>query len=421
MSPPIFFCLTFAAAAAASSLPTGHVQAAAGSSGAQNAPSDVAGADVVMLVDQLQDPAFARRQGAAASLLKLPESSAPLLISLQTSAPPPVAERLGTILQSLRQRWFRERLRQLEQNVPEALPADFPCSKQLDQILHADSVDGPSATNPKESDSAFQSAAIQPDSPAAQEESRRLLLQLLKAEPEIFSACMYQAERLPELLEARSAALALECDGRQDRPFPTASALALMLVASQPELRLLRKTSSNISRPLEDPRFDRLTQEGQYRRVLRGVVGSWIRRPGIAADRPLIFAIRHRLPAGRELALKVLNGDGRGPQIFYACMCLAALGNLADIPLLERRLQSELVIWPPRGVAADAADSRLQVQSRDAAFAALIHLRKIPPDTVGLKLLPAWDTLYRIDSVGAVSDEIREQRLLKYRTAVSDQ
>lgn len=422
MSPLISLCLTLVAAAVASALPMGMAQQAAASPGAQNAPADAA-AEVTLLVDQLQDPVFARRQAAAASLLKLPESSAPLLSKLQSAAPPQTAERLETIQQSLRQRWFRERLSQLEQNALRTLPDDFPCSKQLSQILQADVADVSSVARPEESTSisASPSSVTEPDSSVADEEPRRLLLQLLQAEPDVFAACMYQTERLPELLEARSAALALECDGRQDRPFPTASALALMLVASQPELRLLRKTSSNISRPLEDPRFDRLTQEGQYRRVLRAVVGGWIRRPGIAADRPLIFAIRHRLSAGRDVALKVLQAEARGPQVFYACMCLAVLGEPADIPMLESQLQSGLVIWPPRGATADVADSRLQVQLRDAALAAVIHIRKIPPTDVDLKLVPSTDTLYRIDSVGAVSDEIREQRLGKYRDALSDQ
>jgi hypothetical protein len=55
------------------------------------------------------------------------------------------------------------------------------------------------------------------------------------------------------------------------------------------------------------------------------------------------------------------------------------------------------------------------VQARDAAMAAIIHLQQIPPESIGLKLLPAWDTLYRIDSVGAISDDIRSERLQRYR------
>ncbi|MEY3460008.1 MAG: hypothetical protein RL215_3165, partial [Planctomycetota bacterium] len=130
MSPLISLCLTLVAAAVASALPMGMAQQAAASPGAQNAPADAA-AEVTLLVDQLQDPVFARRQAAAASLLKLPESSAPLLSKLQSAAPPQTAERLETIQQSLRQRWFRERLSQLEQNALRTLPDDFPCSKQL--------------------------------------------------------------------------------------------------------------------------------------------------------------------------------------------------------------------------------------------------------------------------------------------------
>ncbi|MEY2725723.1 MAG: hypothetical protein RLZZ458_1590 [Planctomycetota bacterium] len=356
----------------------------------QAAPTEAQATRVTAFIEQLQDPAFARRQAATGELLRLDESAAPMLKAAQKTASPEVAERLGAVLSALRQKWFRERLRRLEENAGLNAPEDLPGSLQLREVLAGDDTGA---------------------------DFRRIMLLLLKSEPDLFAAGLYQPERLSEVLETRSAALALECDGRQDRDFPTASALALMLIASQPELRLLRKTSANISRPFEDPRFDRLTQDGEYRSVVRGVVGRWIRRPGIAADRPLIFAIRHRLPAGRDVALRVLQREGRGTQVYYACMCLAALGDTSSIPLLESWLESSQVIWPSPGVVPDQrADSRLQVQARDAAMAALIHLRKIPPASIGLKLLPAPDTLYRIDSAGAVSDEIRGERLTRYKS-----
>ena len=412
VTPPMSLLRPFFLAFAVSSAIIRPSAEAAQTAGNGSVPTEKpAGEDtarVARLILELQDPAFARRQSAASDLLKLDESAAPTLKTAQKTAPREVSERLEAILRSLQQRWFRERLRRFEENADEVNAEDLPGGRQLREVLAEDNkltLSSPAAASPP------QSAATD-----GEVDFRRILLLLLKSEPDLFAAGLYQPDRLPDLLETRSAALALECDGRQDRAFPTASALSIMLIASQPELRLLRKTSANISRPFEDPRFDRLTQDGEYRAVVRGIVARWIRRPGIAADRPLIFSIRHRLPAGRDVALRVLQGEGRGPQVFYACMCLAALGDKSSIPILESRLESSQVIWPPRGAAPDpTADSRLQVQARDAAMAAIIHLQQIPPESIGLKLLPAWDTLYRIDSVGAISDDIRSERLQRYR------
>jgi hypothetical protein len=370
--------------------------------------------EVQRLVSELRAPSYSRRQAATRLLLLLPESSRTTLGDLRATAPRETAERLNEILARLYERWFQQRLERLS-----ALPADssrgeaadFPDALRLEELLVADDAEAasPDAPEPLPSDST--ETGIQSAEP------RSVLLHLLRAESEVFATSIYQPGRLPELLEHRSSELALNCNGRADQPFPTASALALMLVASRADLRLLRKTSSNISRPLEDPRFDRMLQSGRNRVVLRAIVSEWIRRPGISADRPLVFSIRHRLPAGRDVAVRVLQGEGRGPQIYFACMCLAALRSYQDIALLESRLKSSQVIWPPRGAAANdaAVDSRLQVQARDAALAALVHLRQIPPASVGLKLTPSVDELYRIDSVGAISDEIREERIGQYR------
>ncbi|MFM7036272.1 MAG: hypothetical protein ACKO2L_00985 [Planctomycetaceae bacterium] len=373
--------------------------------------------EVQRLVTELRDSSYSRRQAATKSLLALPESSRVVLSDLRAAAPRETSERLNEILDCLYERWFQQRLQRLS-----ALPADssrgevadLPDALRLEQHLAADTAGTPDAPGSLPSDLL--------DTGIESTEPRSVLLHLLRAESEVFAASIYQPGRLPELLEHRSAKLALNCNGRADQPFPTASALALMLVASRAELRLLRKTSSNVSRPLEDPRFDQLLQSGRNRGVLRSIVSEWIRRPGISADRPLIFAIRHRLSAGRDVAVRVLQSEGRGPQVYFACMCLAALGSSQDIALLESRLQSTQVIWPPRGAVANdgAVDSRLQVQTRDAALAALVHLRQIPPASVGLKLTPSRDELYRIDTVGAISDEIREARIGEYRAKTAN-
>lgn len=403
-------------------IPAAAPTASAGQDSADGATPSSA---VQQLVQQLQDPIFSRRQAATTQLLKLPESAGPELLAVQASATGATAARLSEILAELQRHWFRTRLAKLETPATGTAAAAAAAAEDTAIFPHAATLRKLLADETADDTTADSTDAPQPESGLETSDPRNVLLQMLRAEPELFAAGLYQPARVPELLEKRSRTLELACDGREDLPFPTASALALMLVASQPEIRLLRSTSANISRPLDDPRFNRLVATGRHRAVLRKLVSAWILRPGIAADRPLIFAIEHRLPAGREVALRVLQGGGRGPQLYYACMCLAALDSKQDIPLLTSRLKSSQLAWTrpndaaKNEVAQGEVASGAQVQLRDAALAALIHLQQIPADRVGLQLAPSRKLLYRPDTVAATSDEIRDQRLSKYQTAVA--
>lgn len=279
-----------------------------GGNGQNSADSPATASQIQSLVQQLQNPAYSRRQAATTELLRLPETASPALLDAQTSATGATAARLAELRTELQRRWFRRRLVQLanlREGSASAGLADFPHAARLRQLLADDSAtDFPSPPPKSESE--------EPNTELLTSDPTTVLLQMLQAEPDLFAASLYEPARIPELLEKRSSVLNEACDGREDLPFPTASAIALMLVASQPETRLLRSTSFNISRPLDDPRFNRLVAAGQHRDVLRKLVSAWILRPGIAADRPLVFAIQHRLPAGRDVAVRVLQGGGAG-------------------------------------------------------------------------------------------------------------
>ncbi|MFM7057058.1 MAG: hypothetical protein ACKO2P_09075 [Planctomycetota bacterium] len=106
-------------------------------------------------------------------------------------------------------------------------------------------------------------------------------------------------------------------------------------------------------------------------------------------------------------------------------MCLAALNSTRDIPLLNAQLTSSQQAWTKlneagqKDVAQGELPSGAQVQLRDVALAALVHLQQIPPQSVGLKLLPSRQLLYRPDTVGSVNDEVRAQRLKQYRAIIA--
>jgi hypothetical protein len=125
--------------------------------------------------------------------------------------------------------------------------------------------------------------------------------------------------------------------------------------------------------------------------------------------------MQHRLPAGRELAVRILNGNLRGPQLYYACMCLAVLESRQDLSLLESKFTSESLIWPVRGAVLGERPSGFQVQLGDAALAAAFVLRGGQPQDAGIPAERSSVMLFRMETLGSVSAEERVERLRKYR------
>lgn len=373
----------------------------------QNGQRDAAGqsqasvdaVDIGDLVRDLSAASFAVRQRATAALLRLDQSALPALNAARASASGEAAERLRQVQQRLTERWFQSRLQRLQAEA-EVSAADWPDWPRFVQM----------------------SGAADP-SVDRQRQLRQLFLQLVQSEPELFASRAFEPTALSGLLEVRAQLFAEGCDGREDRPFSAGSGLALMLLCSDSSVRLIRATSASVSRAFDDPRFSELVSDGVHLESVRGVVSAWLLRPGISADRPLLFAMQHRLPAGRELAVRVLQSDARGPQLYYACMCLAVLESRDDLNLLEGKFASSALIWPVRGAAAAGGGkpSGFQVQLGDAALAAAAVLRGGRPQDLGM---PAEDSdvmLFRMDSVGSVSAAEREQRLQRYRQAYPTQ
>lgn len=379
-------------------------------SGQQTGQRGVAGqspaaSDTVNIGDLVRDlsaQSFAVRQRATSALLRLDQSALPALNEALSVATGEAADRLRQVQRRLTERWFQSRLQRLQAEA-DVSAADWPDWQRFVKMSGA------------------------ADQPAdRQRQLRGIFLQLVQSEPELFAARAFEPGSLSGLLEVRAQLFAESCDGREDRPFSAGSGLALMLLGSDSSVRLLRATSASVSRAFDDPRFSELVSNGVHAESVRGVVSGWLLRPGISADRPLLFAMRHRLPAGRELAVRVLQADARGPQLYYACMCLAVLESRADLSLLEGKFSSAAVIWPVRGAAAAAAaigdrPSGFQVQLGDAALAAAVVLRGGHPQDLGVPAEASEVMLFRMDSVGCVSAAEREGRLQRYRQAYPTQ
>jgi hypothetical protein len=255
-------------------------------------------------------------------------------------------------------------------------------------------------------------------------EALPVYVEMLRAEGGLFADRMFSSSELSVHLEERSKVLREACDGQLEEEYPVASAAALMLIASDESVVLRRATSTNISESLQDSRFGKLVTDGFHAETLRGVASEWLKRPGIAVDRPLLLSMEYQLPVGREIALKTLERPVYSQSTAYSLLYLGLFKQTDALAVVEKVLNDESAsrpVWPPKGKAVvDVIDGRkvpksYTVQARDVALAVAIHLRGRLPREFGMKVMPSSVQLFSLDSMGFEKDLDRSAAFSKYR------
>ena len=347
---------------------------------------------VKAMIEKLASANFLERQQATKDLLNVaPESVVQLETAAATSAGE-IRSRLLAILAQLRKRLFDD---QLEAFV--AKPS-VETAQRLPQWDRFEKISG------------------------HDDEALQIFGEILAAEPQLFATRLFAPNDFPALLEGRTATLARECNGRHDEEFPIASFAAVMLLGSEPETRLIRATSTNISNALDEPRFSELITDGVHANTLRGITEAWISRPGIAADRPLRFSMKHELQSGRTVAVRIIKSKSNRPDMILSLLCLAKLKSMEDLPLIESLFDNETILWPQRGQVVEEqvpggppVDTNYKVRTRDVALVAAAWLREIQPEDIDLKARTSNVTLFAYDSLGFPTDEARNKAFAAYR------
>ena len=348
------------------------------------------------LVADLASPAFPKRQKAVTQLLQLDAPAVALLEKKLETATEPVAVQLRQVIPKLRKRLFDDRVAALERDPK---PSDLAGMPDWDRFVK---VTGNA------------------------EAAMPVYLEMLKTERALFADRMFSSSELSDHLEERSTRLRAACNGELEEEFPVASAAALMLVASDENVVLRRATSTNISESLQDSRFGKLISDGFHAGTIRALTSEWLKRPGIAADRPLLLSIEYQLSVGREIALRTLERHVYNQSAAYSLLCLGALQQTDSLPAVEQVLNDEMAsrpIWPPRGktagdlISGREIESTYSVQARDVALAVAIHLRGRRPNEFGMDVMSSELHLFTFDSMGFNNDDDRNAAITKYRAA----
>lgn len=359
---------------------------------AQNEKPGTANEDSIELqiktmIEKLASPKFQERQQATKDLLNVGPESVVLVETAAGSAQGELKSRLLQILAPLRKRLFDDQL--------EAFLAkpSIEIAQRLPQWDRFERISGHDA------------------------EALQIFGEILAAEPRLFATRLFAPQDVPALLERRTAELAREYNGLLDKEFPIASVAAVMLLGSEPEPRLIRATSANISDALDDPRFSKLITDGVHAKTLRAIAEAWIVREGIAAERPLLFSMKHDLKSGRTVAIRIIESNSNRPDMILSLLCLAKLKSSVDLPLIESLFHNETILWPQRGEVVKRplpGGATYSVRTRDVALVAAAYLRDIEPNDIGFEARASSVTLFAADSIGFKWEDDRNRALTAY-------
>ncbi len=353
-------------------------------------------AEVDGLVGELSSPLFAKRQTAVTQLLNLEAPAVALLQAKLENAPEPVAVQLRQVIPKLRTRLFDNRLIGLSSTDDLAKLVGMPDWERFVKIA------------------------------GSAEDALPVYLEMLQAEKALFADRMFSSSELSVHLEQRSIEFRAACNGELDEEYPVASAVALMVIASDETVTLRRATSTNISESLEDDRFEKLITDGFHAEMLRAVTSEWLKRPGIAVDRPLLLAMKFELPVGREIALRTLERPTYNQGAVYSLLCLGAMQQTDTLPVIEQVINNDAAtrpIWPLAGQAVEELNPEREIKStysaqvRDVALTVAIHLRGRSPREFGIEVMTSEPHLFTFNSMGFNDDTDRNAAISKYREA----
>jgi hypothetical protein len=348
------------------------------------------------LVEELASPAFAKRQDAVTQLLEQEAPAVALLEEALQNATEPVAVQLRPVIAKLRKRLFDDRVQAIIATNDVSKLAGMPDWDRFTRIT------------------------------GKTQDALPVYMEMLQVEKKLFADRMFSSSDLSDYLEERSKALRAASDGQSEEDFPVAAAAALMLIASDENVVLRRGTSTYISESLIDARFGKLITDGYHAGILRAVTSEWLKRPGLAVDRPLLISMEHRLPVGREIALRTLERKVFNQSSAYSLLYLGLLQQTDTLKEVEKVMNDDTAsrpVWPLRGkavtdlVSGREVKSTYSVQVRDVALAVAIHLRGRRPQEFGMDVSLSELQLFTLDSMGFNSDEDRNAAYSQYRSA----
>lgn len=334
------------------------------------------------LVLQLGDSRFSVRSLAEEKLLNLGYGSYKAISEGAASSDPEIRYRSQRLLKLLQRAAFADQHHQLRRNpwlVPDELAPGWDAFHQL-------LGDG--------------------------KDSRDLYVQILNSETDLMLAL--NRPHWQQQFEKHCADLQAFSHQRHRVDVEPGSVAALLFLACHPENQPSGAATSVVNMLLNDGKFRQAATRSQNSDVLKELISEWISKSGnSSAMQRLSDAAAFELDAALDVAREIIDGRQRlhassiylVNSIFY----LALYGQTEVIEELEDLLDEQQVLF------GNQRSADMDVQVRDAALAALLHITEQSPREYGFHdLRPKTGYLYIGSSAKFRSEENRTEALEKW-------
>ena len=244
--------------------------------------------------------------------------------------------------------------------------------------------------------------------------ARELFAGMVRAESRLLRAVEEKSPSLAAMLAERM--LIVRSTPTANRNLPTATLAALLFAGTAIQDSMDTSMSHAMYSFLSTYRAK--FSKGVHADLLQKLFLGWIDQGAMSAlgAQYLLLAMRNNLgEAGLRLGRKLVNKQGVPiASLPYAILLIGKYGSEQDVPLLEPLLTNSSLIQK-RQIGGQQV--LFEVQVRDVAFAATIHLTHQQHTDYGLNQVQKYSpTVYRIQTIGFADQKQRATAFEKWKS-----
>ncbi len=335
------------------------------------------------LVRQLGNSSFAARSLAEQQILGLGFESYSAIVEAAEGDDPEIRYRAQRLLKILLRSAFADHQHLIRHN-PWSVPEAFAPGWEAFQQLLGDGVD-----------------------------SRKLYVQILNSETDLMLALTQPGWRLQ--FEKRCADLKAFSHQRQRIELQPGAIAALLFLAAHPENQPSGSASSVIYMLIRDSNFRNAAEQSTSSGVLKSLIGIWIRKSNNASPiQRLEDAAAFEIDAAMDVARDAIkNRNTRHANSIHLVNSIFYLAKYGGQDVIE---ELELLLNDRQQLQRSSRNPEANVQVRDAALVALLHITRQNPQSYGYNSLRRrTGYLYIGNSAKPTSVESRENAIRKWR------
>ena len=250
-------------------------------------------------------------------------------------------------------------------------------------------------------------------------DAREMFARMIRSEGSLLSAYEKQSPELPTLCAARVAWVqSYAASGDPNAPVaPPETMATLLLIGSDETLKDHSRGLSQLHQLLSQPAALQWIGPPDHSSILRTLLEKWAASAASAGSTyGMALALKYDLTEmGLQQAARFIDQEKTSSSTLqYAAITVGRFGGEEHIPLLTPLLENKTVChrWSSPTLKKDGM---INIEVRDTALVALLHMTGKDPGEYGFKLLKEnKETLYYVHTFGFIDEKEREAAHAKW-------